>query len=204
MPGKGPRQNLAPSGVDVLFFKGPETDPLHALLIHANDRRQIPMTGADQGKLDDGKDFGSLVSKATEHAKERQEAIAAPDQAPRARSPTPLLLALAVMFLGILAWNVWFFTMAGEPRPEFEAVALQATVYLAIQAIEGEVEETGTLPASLEEVGADEEGLVYTLSGDGYTLSATGEHGSVEYRSGDPETPFQAAFQRLLAGEVRR
>lgn len=159
-----------------------------------------PHEGRPEGGTDT--DFNALVSEAADHARERSRAMAAPDEAPLGKSRVPLLVFLGIVLAGVVAWNVWFFEFAGIPAPETERTALQGSVFLAQQAVEVYREENGALPPSLDEVGADEEGLVYTPSGESYSITATGEHGSVVFRRGDPLEPYRAAFQFLLNGEV--
>lgn len=150
-------------------------------------------------------DWNELVASASEHAKNRANAIATPDQPPTPPRTRGILLAfLAVVFLAVAGWNIYLFTMAGDPPPAFEQVALQASLFFAQQAVEEAWKETGSFPASLEEVGGDEEGLSYALSETGYTITAVGIHHEVSFRRGDDLTPLKAAFQALLSREVRR
>jgi hypothetical protein len=69
--------------------------------------------------------------------------------------------------------------------------------------VETTLEETGSLPASLEEVGADEEGLAYSPSAEGYTITARGNDQEFLYERGGDVTALEAAFNKLLAGEVK-
>jgi hypothetical protein len=149
-------------------------------------------------------DWNQLVGAAAEHAKERKDAMSAVEAPVRKKGKGLLLAALMVVLLAVAGWNYYFFFMAGEPSPEFEGVALQASLYLAQMAVEESWEETGTFPASLEEAGADEEGLSYSTSATGYTLTAAGDRHVFTYERGGDLEPFRSAFQSLLAGEVRR
>jgi len=150
-------------------------------------------------------DWNELVASASKHAKERADAIATPDQPPTPPRTRGILFALlTVVFLAVVGWNIYFFTIAGDPQPSFEAVSLRASLFLAQQAVEEAWEETGSFPASLVEVGADEEGLSYVPAGSGYTITAVGLYHEVGFRRGDDLAPLEAAFQALLSGEVRR
>jgi hypothetical protein len=160
------------------------------------------MAEPEQSPAGDQKPFDTLVSEAAVHAKERLDAQAAPTAPPPPKSRTPLLAILSIVFLCVAGWNVYYFVYSGSPSPAFEEAALQASIFLAQQSIEAELAETGDFPASLEEVGADEEGLSYVVTGEVYTLTAQGNHHAINFQRGDDLTPFEAAFRALLAGEV--
>ncbi len=160
----------------------------------------------DPGRPPSGKneDWNELVSAASEHVRDRREASAEfVYPSPRSGRRGFLLLASAI-FLGVIGWDVYYYAFAGRPSSEFEAVALQASLYLAQQAVETTLEETGSLPASLEEAGADEEGLSYSRSAAGYTITAKGDDHEYSYQRGGDLTSLESAFQKLLAGEVKR
>ena len=163
-------------------------------------------TQGDSGqKPSDAKgDWNQLVGAASEHAMERKEAMAMAEPPQKKKSQGVVLAVLSVLLLAVCSWNFYYFFLSGDPSPEFEATALQASVFIAQQAGESIREETGSLPPSLDEAGADEEGLEYTVSATGYVLTATGEHHAFTYTEGGDLTPFEAAFRSLLSGEVKR
>ena len=150
------------------------------------------------------RDWNELVNAASEHVKKRREASAESGPSPARKGRGTFLAMVAVIFLAVIGWDVYYYAFSGKPSSEFEEVALQASVYLAQQAVETVLEETGSLPATLEEAGGDEEGLSYSVSGDGYTLTARGPRHEFSYRQGGDLTSFEAAFRSLLNGEVRR
>ena len=150
------------------------------------------------------RDWNELVKEASLHVEERREA-SAEFIYPSPRSGRRGFLTLAsVILLGVIGFDVYYYAFSGRPSPEFEAVALQASLFMAQQAVETSLEETGSLPASLEEAGADEEGLSYSPSAAGYTLTARGADHEFSYQRGGDLTSLEAAFQKLLAGEVTR
>jgi len=167
----------------------------------------VDQKSGDAGQPPTGEmgDWNELVEEAAVHAKRRADAIAIPDPSPtQSKARASLLGLLTIPLLVVAGWNVYFFTMAGDLPPAYEEVALQASLYLAQQSVEESWKETGSLPVSLDEVGADEEGLSYFLSETGYTITAKGLHHDLSFRRGDDITNLEASFQSLLTGEVRR
>lgn len=163
-----------------------------------------PTAGTDAERHQNGEGWDSVVSAASDHAREKIQAMAAEPERASRRGRGYLLLALALVLGGVVAWNLQVYFQAGTPSRAFQETALQASIFMAQQAVEGSLAETGTLPSTLESVGADEEGLTYAPSGPDYRLTATYSGLEVVYRSGDDIQPFREAFQSLLAGEVER
>lgn len=149
------------------------------------------------------RNWNELVSAASQHVEERREASAEFVYASPRSGRRRFLLLASVILLGVIGFDVYYYVFSGKPSAEFEAVALQASLYLAQQAVETTLEETGSLPASLEEAGADEEGLSYSPSAAGYTITARGADQEFSYQRGGDLTSLEAAFQKLLAGEVK-
>jgi hypothetical protein len=108
----------------------------------------------------------------------------------------PVLLIALLALLGFLLW------LNSADSPEETAirteVSLQERIYVAALALDAAFEEAGVYPANLEAVGMDDEGVVYSRSGDGYTLTAEEDGIRVEYHSGEDLEPFRTAFERLL------
>lgn len=154
--------------------------------------------------LDGKRDWNELVNEASKHVKERRDASAEFIYPSPRSGRRGFLLFASVILLGVIGFDVYYYAFSGKPSPEFEAVALQASLYLAQQAVETTLEETGSLPASLEEAGADEDGLSYSKSAAGYTITARGDDHEFSYQRGGDLTSLEAAFQKLLAGEVTR
>jgi hypothetical protein len=109
-----------------------------------------------------------------------------------------LLTVLLLVFIGVGAWNIRVLTQAQVSSLSQTVVDLEASIYLAAKTIDAEIEDHGTLPSSLDELGIDDEGLTYRANGSGYELEVrNGEH-AVSYRSGQDLSRFEAAFRALM------
>ena len=158
-----------------------------------------------QPPVEEGGHWNDLVAEASEHVKERVEAMAAPSEPPPpSRARGTLLAFLTVALVGVIGWNIYFFAFSGKPSSVFEETALLASLFLAQQAVEEGWEETGSFPASLVVIGADEEELTFTPTETGYIITATGVYREVSFQRGDDIAPLEAAFQYLLSGEAKR
>ncbi len=166
-------------------------------MAHSTEDPKRPLSG-NRGE------WNELVGAASQHVKQRKAASAEFVYASPRSGRRGFLLLASVILLGVAGWDVYYYAFSGRPSSEFEAVALQASLYLAQQAVETTLEDTGSLPASLEEAGADEEGLSYSRSASGYTITARGAHHEFSHQSGGDLTSLEAAFQKLLSGEVTR
>jgi hypothetical protein len=146
-----------------------------------------------------GKGWDEVVSDAQKLARKPEDDEPTP---PKRRLGRGLLLGfLTVVLLGVAAWDIYYLTFEPSPTPDYEELSLRASVYLAVRTVEGYQEETGALPRSLQEVGMDDEGLEYTLEGDGFSLVAPGEANTIRFRSEDDLAPYEAAFPSLLEWE---
>ncbi len=150
------------------------------------------------------KDFNSLVADASDHVLAHYDAQAMA-KAPRTRSfKKPLLIVLFVLLAGVAAWNIYYFSRMGRVSAEMEEAYLETAIYLTALTLDAEFEATGAYPASLEEVGMDEEGLSYVRENGSYTLVARGSGVELRYRSAEELAPFKEAFEGRQAGEMRR
>lgn len=135
-----------------------------------------------------GSDYADSVRDVLSHAA-RAEAAAGERREPRS-SPLlrgPGLAVLAVVFGGVLAYNVRAFSSQPEALPPEEAeVSAGITVMIATQAVEAYRREHGRLPASLEELGFPAEGLRYSVDGNSYVLTAGEGESAVEYSPTEP------------------
>jgi hypothetical protein len=123
----------------------------------------------------------------SEHA--RRTATAPPPQ--RRRSSRGPLLPLLPILIGLTAWNVSTFARPQAAfSPEEERSAARFQVYLTAVALDEHREETGALPASLNEIGLGDDGVQYRLAGPGYVLTAATQAGAVSYRAGEDLQPF--------------
>ncbi|MBT8398577.1 MAG: hypothetical protein HKO65_18670 [Gemmatimonadetes bacterium] len=108
----------------------------------------------------------------------------------------PGFLVALVLVLALVIWSGQG-NFSEESSVPLETV-LQETIYVTALALEAEFQETGAYPTDLESLGLDDEGLTYTLGPNRYTLVASAEGASVEYRSGGDLAPFREAFEHLL------
>jgi hypothetical protein len=138
-------------------------------------------------------DWSEVVSKASEHVQERRVAAdeAAERQKPRARGP--VLAAAAVVFAGVLAWDLYMFAQPPEPPPlEEVTVDLRWFVADAVELIEGFRAENGRLPARADLGDLLPADIVYEIRGDTYVVAASEEGLRVEF---DGSLPLQRWVQ---------
>jgi hypothetical protein len=105
------------------------------------------------------------------------------------------LVGILVIVLGL---NVVRALTAPDPfTPSEEHASAMLTVYLVAQGVEAFRDSTGFLPASLESLDLDEEGLEYTVRGQSYTLGYALDGVSASYRAGEGFAPFVSAIEVL-------
>jgi hypothetical protein len=113
---------------------------------------------------------------------------------------SPILTVALAASLGILAWATF-----SDPLLHHQVSvenSLRGTIYTAALAVDAERAATGSYPATLEDIGMDEEGLSYQSDSNGYRLTATDEGVEVVYRSGEDLQPYRAAFNALLPPHI--
>ncbi len=113
----------------------------------------------------------------------------------------PLFTGGLFVTLAVLAWAT-FSDPALRHQVSLEN-SLRGTIYTTALALDAERAATGSYPATLEEIGMDEEGVTYQPDANGYRLTASDEGLEVEYRSGEDLQPFRAAFNALLPPHLR-
>lgn len=122
-----------------------------------------------------GSDYADSVRDVLEHAARTDEATSrrqSPKSTTLARGP--VVLVVAVVFAGVLYYNVRSFSRPPAPLPpEAAEVSAGITVMIATQAVEAYRDEHGRLPASLDELGFPTEGLEYRVDGDSYELTVS-------------------------------
>lgn len=86
-------------------------------------------------------------------------------------------IALGIVFVGVMVWNVVLLRANADPLSAVETQRSEGVlVFVATQAVEGFQAANGRLPATLSEAGIEAPGLVYTVRTDGFSIeSATAE-----------------------------
>ncbi|MFC1660274.1 hypothetical protein ACFL3S_02250 [Gemmatimonadota bacterium] len=118
------------------------------------------------------------------------------------RTESRVLGVLLAAFVAVGAWNVRVLAQASEISPAQAQATLQASIYLAAKSLDAELQETGSLPPTLDHLGIDGGGLLYRSLGNGYELVAEDGDRSISFRSGDDLGPFEAAFRALSGREA--
>jgi hypothetical protein len=131
-----------------------------------------------------------------ETVEKRQAAEARQAEKQENKRIRPVFLVLTLLLLPVVV--IWGRPDGDALVPVPVEVGLQETIYVTALALNAEFEETGEYPVELEEIGMDEEGLIYARDRNGYTLVAEEEGVRVQYRSGEDLEPFRAAFEALL------
>lgn len=109
-----------------------------------------------------------------------------------------ILLLVLVVLIGL---NVVRMVTAPDPfTPAGEEASAALTVYLVVQGLEAFRDSAGFLPADLESLDLDEEGLRYTVQDPGYVLQYQEGEVTVSYRSGESLAPLIAAYDVLERG----
>ncbi|GMV03889.1 MAG: hypothetical protein AMXMBFR53_01710 [Gemmatimonadota bacterium] len=121
------------------------------------------------------------MRQVMERAAEAEAAQGPPPPGPPLLTRRPVVLGVALAFLGVVAWNVAHWRTAPDPLPPQQVEAtLEVSVLAAAQAVEAYEAEHGMLPASLQELGFPE-GMALEREGEGWAV--VGEEG-----------PFRARF----------
>jgi hypothetical protein len=105
---------------------------------------------------------------------------------------------MLVLFLILAGFGVWNFLRISAP-PEIPVVqveaAARARLYLTSSSLDAYRRERGTLPATLAEIGLDNDGMTYSLEAGRYTLVAQYGTVRVSYREGQDKAPFAGALR---------
>ena len=100
-------------------------------------------------------------------------------------------IALGIVFLGVMVWNVFLLQSRAEPLSPVETRRSEGVlVFVATQAVEGFEAEHGRLPASLEEAGIDTPGLVYSVDPDGFSVASATADSPVRLEQGQEVDRF--------------
>jgi hypothetical protein len=111
-----------------------------------------------------------------------------------------LLGVLLLLFLALWAWNVRVMNRTSRVDPAQEQACLEASIYVAALSLDAELQETGRLPRSLDQLGVDREGITYLPRGSDYELVAQVADRTVTFQKGEDLTPYEAAFRSLIPG----
>jgi hypothetical protein len=77
------------------------------------------------------------------------------------------------------------------------------SIYLIAEGLRAYRDSTGTLPATLEQAGLDEEDIEYVTDGTSYRLVAVGDSTSLVYVEGADPARYGSAFKVLEGSAVR-
>jgi len=140
----------------------------------------------------------------TEIMERDAEEAARPAPRVKRRSWVPALAVLLPVFILLTAWNVFRMSRDPEVFPAgLEHDAARFVIYLVAQEIESYMDSATALPASLEEIGLEEDDVEYVRSGSTYTLATYVGSTQITYRSGEDLDPLWNAFDRLQGGIVQ-
>jgi hypothetical protein len=111
---------------------------------------------------------------------------------------TVLLLAAAGLLIILVAQPRWLFPRPPEETPALSEASLRVRMFVEIDRVERFRADSGRLPRTLVEAGADTSGLTYTPAEGGYTLSGVNNGLSLTYRSGTPPREFLGTSYRMI------
>jgi hypothetical protein len=118
---------------------------------------------------------------------------------PEGRKLRPFHLGALLAVLLLVIWNVAGFDPAFSQSEE-DANA-RFTIFLVAEAVHAYRDSTGTLPASLLQLGVDQDNCIYWTDGDVYTLTMILGDREITYQGGESLLPFATAFDRVIPGE---
>lgn len=131
----------------------------------------------------EGRDLDQAIADASHHVEERGAAAQEAVQKQRPKDQGPLLVALTVLLLMSLGWVGVRLQVPPTELPINETANLSWFVVDAVEAVEDFRAEQGRLPDQSEASGMLDEGLVFTASGDVYTVSVDDGLRTLEYTS---------------------
>ena len=109
-----------------------------------------------------------------------------------------LLLATVGLLLTLVTQPSWLFPRPPEQTPALREASLRVRMYVEIDRVERFRVDSGRLPRTLVEAGADTSGLTYTPEEDEYTLSGVNNGLTLTYRSGTAPQEFLGDSYRLV------
>lgn len=144
------------------------------------------------------------VLAATEKVKETKisQDLEAEAKPPILTRP-PVIGAVALIFVAVVAWNVnLLLTPTPPPTPVEEAAVLPTALFAASQSVEAFRSENGRLPNDLEEAGLQPGSFQYRIAGDEYFLSAQGSHTTQEYRGSEGVETLLGQMEVIYGGGI--
>jgi hypothetical protein len=109
-----------------------------------------------------------------------------------------LLLTAVGLLLVLVTRPAWLFPRPPAQTPALREASLRVRMFVEIDRVERFLADSGRLPRTLVEAGADTSGLSYTPAEGGYTLSGTNQGLSLTYRSGTPPREFLGDSYRMV------
>lgn len=136
-----------------------------------------------------GNEWEQVVSEATEHVRARGDAAAAAAQKQKPKSQAPKIVVLTVLLVGAIGANVWQWTRTPPPMEASEERIHMAWAAVDLaQAVDDFRADEGRLPTAEEIADVIDDDVVYQPLGDGYSITVTGEGGSITFDgTGDVE-----------------
>lgn len=107
------------------------------------------------------------------------------------RSPLILPGVLALIFAGVVVWNLSLLSTSSPPLSDAEARRADGVlVFVATQAVQNFEATNGRLPVSLAEAGVEAPGLRFTPQGGGFTIVSEGSEAPIRYDGAKPLDDF--------------
>ena len=132
-------------------------------------------------------DWSEAVSEASAHVQQRKVAVEEATERQKPKSTGRLLAAAAVIFAGVIAWDVYVLMQPPEvPPPAEEAVDLRWLVADAVELIEDFRADEGRLPTRADLGDLLDEEFSYEIRGEAYVVGLEGEGTRVQYDGSVP------------------
>lgn len=134
----------------------------------------------------EGRDLDEAIADASHHVEQRGAAAQEALQKQRPKDQGPLLVALTLLLLMSIGWVGVRLQAAPSELPINETANLAWFVVDAVEAVEDFRADQGRLPDQNEASDMLDEGLVFTASGNAYTVSVDDGIRTLEYGSDTP------------------
>lgn len=141
-----------------------------------------------------GRDWNEAIAQASEHVEARGAAVDDAAEKQRPRDSGPVLAAATLCLVLSLAWLGFRFQAPPEEVPINEAVNLAWFLVDAVELVEDFRADSGRLPDPGEAAAMLDEGVVYSVSGEGYAVTVEDGDRTVEYSSDTPLDDWVAIY----------